>query len=72
MPVYDERNVLHVGPPQRRGNPKVTPTMAQSVCQHIKVAGDRSADFSGCGGYRTLWIPMKGFRMLHDFVPSQA
>jgi hypothetical protein len=31
MPVYDERNILHVGPPQRAGDTQITPAMADTV-----------------------------------------
>lgn len=39
MRVYDERNVLHIGPPQRKGDPEITPTMADAVRQRIRDAG---------------------------------
>ncbi len=39
MPIYDPRNVLHIGPPQRTGNAEVTPAMAESVRARIRDAG---------------------------------
>ena len=40
MPVYDPRNLLHIGPPQRAGDPEVTQAMADAVRQRIHDAGD--------------------------------
>ena len=39
MPVYDPRNVLNIGPPQRPGDPEVTPAIAEAVRQRIRDAG---------------------------------
>jgi hypothetical protein len=39
MSVYDPRNVLHIGPPQRTGDPEVTPAMAEAARQRIRDAG---------------------------------
>src|SRR5690348_16702574 len=39
MPVYDPRNVLHIGPPQRAGDSEVTRGMADAVRQRIRDAG---------------------------------
>src|SRR5579863_2632786 len=39
MPVYDPRNVLHIGPPQRAGDSEVTPAMADAMRQRIGEAG---------------------------------
>ena len=39
MPVPDERNILHIGPPQREGHTEITPDMVESVRQRIKDAG---------------------------------
>lgn len=39
MRVYDERNVLHIGPPQRSGDPEITPAMAEAVAARITAAG---------------------------------
>jgi hypothetical protein len=41
MPIYDERNVLHIGPPQRKGDPEITPAMADAVRQRIEGAGGK-------------------------------
>ena len=41
MPVYDERNVLHIGPPQRRGDPEVTTAVADAVRKRIEDAGGK-------------------------------
>ena len=41
MPVYDERNILHIGPPQREGDTEITPAMADAVRQRIQVAGGK-------------------------------
>jgi hypothetical protein len=38
MPVYDGRNILHIGPPQREGDPEITPAMAESVRVRIPPA----------------------------------
>src|SRR6185437_7217193 len=38
MPIYDPRNVLHIGPPQRKGDPTITSTMADAVRQRIEDA----------------------------------
>jgi hypothetical protein len=39
MPVYDARNVLHIGPPQREGDAEIAPAMADAVRQRIQGAG---------------------------------
>ncbi|HVU19477.1 MAG TPA: hypothetical protein VHE09_02025 [Rhizomicrobium sp.] len=39
MPVDDERNILHIGPPQRAGDPEITSAMAEAVRQRIEAAG---------------------------------
>lgn len=39
MPIYDPRNLLHIGPAQRASDPEVTPTMADDVRQRIRDAG---------------------------------
>jgi hypothetical protein len=39
MPAYDERNILHFGPPARPGDIEITPAMAEAVRQRIKDAG---------------------------------
>ena len=39
MPVYDPRNVLHIGPPLRPGDPEITSAMADAVQKHIQDAG---------------------------------
>ena len=39
MPIFDKRNVLHVGPPDRPGESEVTPAMVEAVCQRIEDAG---------------------------------
>ena len=39
MPISDERNVLHIGPPQRPGDPEITPAMADSVSARVREAG---------------------------------
>lgn len=41
MPVYDERNILHVGPPQRDGDPEITPAMVETVRARINDANGR-------------------------------
>ena len=41
MPVYDERNILHIGPPQREGDTEITPAMADTVRQCIMDAGGK-------------------------------
>ena len=38
MPVYDERNILHIGPPQRPGDAEVTRAMADAVRARIRDA----------------------------------
>lgn len=43
MPVYDERNILHIGPPQRAGDPEVTPALADAVRKRIKDVGGHLA-----------------------------
>lgn len=50
MPPQDKRNILHIGPPQRPGDPEITPAMADAVRRRIEVAG----------GNLTLWA------VLHD------
>jgi hypothetical protein len=52
MPFHDERNVLHIGPPQRDGDPEITPAMADAVRQRIQDAG----------GVLTVWA------VLHEDV----
>ena len=39
MPVYDERSILHIGPPQRAGDTEIRQTMADAVRQRIQDAG---------------------------------
>jgi hypothetical protein len=39
MPVYDPRNLLHIGPPQRASDPEITQAMAEMVRQRIRDAG---------------------------------
>jgi len=39
MPIYDPRNVLHIGPPERAGDSEITPAMADAVRQRIEGAG---------------------------------
>src|SRR5690349_6342611 len=39
MPVYDERNILHIGPPLRAGDPEITPAMVEAVVSRIREAG---------------------------------
>ena len=51
MPT-DKRNVLHVGPPDRPGEPEITPAMVDAVRQRIKDAG----------GILTVWA------VLHEDV----
>lgn len=46
MPVYDPRNVLHVGLPQRKGDPEITQAMADAVRQRI----------CGAGGALPVWL----------------
>lgn len=41
MPVYDARNLLHIGPPQRAGDNEITPAMADAVRQRIENAGGK-------------------------------
>src|SRR6185437_5588118 len=41
MPVYDPRNVLHIGPPQRKGDPEITAAVADAVRQRIADAGGK-------------------------------
>jgi hypothetical protein len=41
MPVYDERNILCIGPPQREGDTEITPAMADTVRQRIQDAGGK-------------------------------
>jgi hypothetical protein len=41
MPVYDPRNILHIGPPQRAGDTEMTPAMADTVRQRIQDAGGK-------------------------------
>jgi len=41
MPVYDERNILHIGPPRREGDPEITPAMADAVRTRIQDAGGK-------------------------------
>lgn len=38
MPVYDPRNILHIGPPQRAGDPEVTQEMMDTVRARINDA----------------------------------
>ncbi len=39
MPIYDERNILYVGPPSRPGDPELTPAMVEAVVARIRDAG---------------------------------
>lgn len=39
MSDYDERNILHIGPPARPGDAAITQAMADAVRQRIEVAG---------------------------------
>ena len=39
MPIYDPRNLLHIGPPQRASDPEITSAMADAVLQRIRDAG---------------------------------
>jgi hypothetical protein len=39
MPLPDDRNILHIGPPQRGGHTEITQAMVDSVRQRIKDAG---------------------------------
>jgi hypothetical protein len=39
MPTQDERNILHIGAPQREGDPEITPAMADAVAARIREAG---------------------------------
>lgn len=39
MSIHDERNVLHIGPPQREGDPEITRAMADAVAARIRDAG---------------------------------
>jgi hypothetical protein len=41
MPVPDERNILHIGPPQREGHTEITQAMADTVRRRIEDAGGR-------------------------------
>jgi hypothetical protein len=41
MPVYDPRNLLHIGPPLRKGDPEITSAMAEAVRQRIEDAGGK-------------------------------
>jgi hypothetical protein len=41
--VHDERNILHIGPPQREGHPEITPAMANAVRRRIEDAGGQLA-----------------------------
>jgi hypothetical protein len=41
MPVYDERNILHIGTPQREGDSEITPAMADAVRRRIQEAGGK-------------------------------
>lgn len=50
MQIQDERNILHIGPPQRPCDPEVTPVMAAAVRERI----------AGAGGNLTVWA------VLHD------
>ncbi len=50
MPLQDKRNVLRIGPPQRPGDPEITPAMADAVRGRIEDAG----------GYLAVWA------ILHD------
>jgi hypothetical protein len=49
MSFHDERNVLHIGPPQRDGDPEITPAMADAVRQRIEDAG----------GTLTVWAVLR-------------
>lgn len=50
MPLQDKRNILHIGPPQRPGDPEITPAMADTMRRRIEDAG----------GNLTVWT------VLHD------
>src|ERR1043165_4606049 len=39
MPTLDERHVLHIGPPQRAGDPEVTQAMVDAVTARIPKEG---------------------------------
>jgi hypothetical protein len=39
MPILDERNILHIGPPERPGDSEITPAMAEGVRWRIEDAG---------------------------------
>ncbi len=41
MPVYDERNILHIGPPQREGDTEITQGMVDTVRKRIEDAGGK-------------------------------
>lgn len=41
MPVYDERNLLHIGLPQREGDTEITQAMADAVRSRIQDAGGK-------------------------------
>ena len=41
MPVYDARNILHIGLPKREGDPEITAAMAEAVCKRIEEAGGK-------------------------------
>jgi hypothetical protein len=52
MPIFDKRNVLHVGPPEHPGGTELTPAMVESVRKIINDAG----------GVLTVWA------VLHEDV----
>ena len=41
MPIYDERNVLHIGPPRREGDTEITQALGDAVRQRIQDAGGK-------------------------------
>jgi hypothetical protein len=41
MSVYDERNILHIGPPKREGDAEITPAMADEVRARIQEVGGK-------------------------------
>lgn len=49
MPFQDERNILRVGPPQRSGEPEITPAMSETVRRRIEDAG----------GNLTVWAVLR-------------
>lgn len=49
MSDYDERNILHIGPPARPGDAEITPAMAEALRQRIEAAG----------GTLTVWAVLR-------------